>query len=298
MPDRSPFSERPNEHVGVLSKESLWNIHEKALKEAKKIIQERTGKDVRNVRLTGEILYSILQREFSVVLPLQEQFIERYVRALTRDFPFEETLYESSLPALELLRQKGPVWIWSKGDSWGLRDEMTDQKIFQGSHEQPIKVIRSGLNTKKKESRSEEFPLKIAVAEDKQALLEKIINDLRSRNIASVLIGDDRGGNLLEARKSFQAAGFDVICALVTGWKKERRDVIPRIPKQFTSEEDFATREGAIVVSDLSDIVDYLKKRTGTIASIIDFDDVIASDARKEAKLNDILSVLIRGTNV
>jgi len=153
-------------------------------------ITERIGFDRRTI-LTQDI--KLPKRN----IPSLEEFMSVVVRALTSDIDYSKNLYPDAIPTIEQMAQYGPIRIWTKGDVYGINDQL-------GSAEQIKKVATAGLGKLRnrialQSGKNRKDILTLKAAENKLPFIKEILGEFKNQKIEIAILLDDQISNIIDA---------------------------------------------------------------------------------------------------
>jgi hypothetical protein len=262
---------------------------------------ENYGKVV-NIAKTGDILYdalfppqswdldicvsayddvTLLQRalpEKARNIPDRALFVRTFRHVMTNRVAFAEAYFTGAVEAVRRMLDRGPVWIWTSGDVYGV-----PSLKLPGSYEQLKRVARGGLSSLRKMHPH----LSVAAHEDKMCLLRDITQRAAAQGIGTLVVIDDRVDNLVGAQKLITKSD-DSVQRVVLLWARGYEAISregPRLPKDFRgTAEDAIAHYGLMEIRDLTETVPRVQRVLGAqrkIAWIVDHDDVISCDRRR-----------------
>lgn len=232
-------------------------------------------------------------------VPDEKKFIEAVRHALTSETNFDKALFPESLETVRRLAEYGPICIWSAGDMNGSIDPNEAEKQYPGSREQIKRVAKSGLadlrRSLSKETGSPRHEiLTMTAAENKIELLPQILEEAQKRKLQRLIVVDDRVSNILQAIDAAKEAGIEIFPIWVRqGLAKDN------IPTETEGLEVWKQKLNAIdSIADLSEkLLETKALNSDSVGFLIDYDDVLSSDARRMDLQVQSVGAMLRRNN-
>lgn len=194
-------------------------------------------------------------------IPTKDEFMERIIRAMTREVDYESCLFEGALDTLEELTQQGEVTIWTAGDARGI-----PEAHLPGSNQQLHKLARAGLGNVRrtlasKQDRKINDVFRVIADEDK---ISRLLEELPHREVGNTFfVIDDQLKNLKKVVEGTVGTDIELIPIWVNKSNEDpewccRIDSITQLPNLLTT------------------LGDDMKK-----VFYIDYDDVLSDDKKR-----------------
>lgn len=236
----------------------------------------------------------------NIKIPDKEEFVSE-LRHLLNRLEYDQAVSIETKEQIYQLMKRGPVIIWTAGDTKGIRDEK-GEIIFPGSHVQLFKVSKAGFNDLRKKyalenSNPEENidyhdVLSVLASEDKINEVTKIVKEFISKKISNIILVEDRFKNIEKATEKIKQwlktnNITDVNLTTVLVGKKEIESTKPVTIGQgkFYEINEFVEVEKIISENELLN--------NNLLGSIVDYDGVLSNDQIRRKIMNDkIIDVL------
>lgn len=212
------------------------------------------------------------------LIPSETEFVSVIRHALSSEPHFENALHPGALETIEKLSDLGPICIWTTGDMYGSADGR-----YQGSKEQLKRAAISGLGAlRDRVAADNKKPrhdiLAMAAAENKFSLVPQIIAEAKKRNLAQLVVIEDRASNLEKIISATEHSGIEIFPI----WVRQglARNSFPRGEKSL---EDWKADYHAI--DSISELVPKLIAEgildNSHAGFVVDYDDVLSDDEKR-----------------
>lgn len=231
----------------------------------------------------------------NIKVPNKEDFVNKLRRILTREIDYDQAVTPEVKEQLYQLIKRGPVRIWTEGDTKGIKNE---EYNFPGSHGQIFKISRAGFNNLRKryalENSNKESKidyhdaLSVLATEGKINAVTKIVEEFLDKKINNIVLVEDRLKNIEKATEKIEKwlilKGItDVNLSTVLISKKEIENTKPVTigEGKFYKIKEFTQLE-KIIKQDESLNINF-------IGSIIDYDGVLSNDKIRQKVVGEKL---------